>query len=201
MLRGDLWAVGGQDYNILRSCERFRIATHTWVRGPDMATARSDLGVGVINRKVWVTGGMDSVGRTLSSCEHLDAVTSTWIAGPDMTKPHEGHHVVVLRGELWVVAPGDGSTERIDAVANRWVRAPDHTLTRTRFAVAVFRGQLWAVGGRRGSEGIASCEFLDVASNTWMAGAPHDHSPSLAQPCCAGWGAVGVNGGEHLKSC
>ena len=47
------------------------------------------------------------------------------------------------------------------------------TVGRIYFGLAVFRGQLWAVGGRdEDDETLSSCEYLDVATNTWVAGPP-----------------------------
>ena len=157
-----------------------------------MVTKRMNPAVGVLNGEVWAIGGDSGRSGDLSSCERLDAVTGTWIRGPDMTMLRVGHHVAVLCGELWVVARDCRSTERLDSATNRWVRGPDNPLTRDSFAVAVFRGQLWVVGGSdEEGEVVSSCEFLDVASNTWMAGPPHERSSLRPQPCCAGWGAVG----------
>ena len=43
---------------------------------------------------------------------------------------------------------------------------------RNSFALKVFYGQLWVVGGWDNDNGdtLDSCEYLDAASNTWMAG-------------------------------
>ena len=80
------------------------MVTHTWVRGPDMATDRCYPKVVVLNEEIWAIGGIDSKMTTiLPSCERLDAVTGTWIRGPDMTMPRAADRVVVLRGELWVL--------------------------------------------------------------------------------------------------
>ena len=170
-----------------------------------MATERSHAAVGVLNGEVWVIGGIDSSGNTLSSCERLDAMTGTWISGPDMTMPRAGHGVVVLCGELWVVAWDCRTTERLDAAANRWVCGPDRTLTRECFAVAVFRGQLWVVGGlTERCKTMSSCEFLDVASNTWMAGGPMNtprYCHSLAVLDGELWAVGGINRVEYLQSC
>ena len=39
------------------------------------------------------------------------------------------------------------------------------------FGLTVFWGQLWAVGGETEDlKTLSSCEYLDAASNTWMAG-------------------------------
>ena len=47
------------------------------------------------------------------------------------------------------------------------------TVGRRSFRLAVFRDQLWAAGG---GEDIASCEYLDGVTNTWMVG------PAFASP-------------------
>ena len=73
------------------------------------------------------------------------------------------------------------------------------------FAVAVFRGQLWVVGGSdEEGEVVSSCEFLDVASNTWMAG-PAMNTPrqthSLAVLDGELWAVGGEGDSEELQSC
>ena len=70
----------------------------------------------------------------------------------------------------------------------------------------MFRDQLWAVGGanKPGVErAVSSCEFLDVASNTWMVGPSMNnprHSHSLAVLNGELW-AVGGCPEESLLSC
>ena len=212
VFRGELWAVGGRDSYLgsgrsLRSCERFDLATNTWVRGPDMVTERAFLALGVLNGELWAIGGTDTHHCNMSSCERLDASTGTWIPGPEMGmyRVIGNTGVVVLHGELWVVATELGIpqfTERLDAATNRWVHVPHKDLTRSYFAVAVFRGQLWAVGGvsELGSS-TTECEYLDVASNTWMAGPPMNtprHSHSLAVLDGELWATLRLGGGSTL---
>ena len=47
------------------------------------------------------------------------------------------------------------------------------TVGRHSFGLSVFRDQLWAMGE---GESLNSCEYLDRATNTWMAG------PAFASP-------------------
>ena len=144
--------VGGEDDIVvaLCSCERLDVATNAWMRGPDMLSERTYLGVCVLNEEVWAIGG--------SRAQH---------DGP------------LLHGELWIIYCFSTWTERLDAVTNQWVRGPDQLEVRSNFGLAVFQGQLWAVGGCDNEiDHLSSCEYLDAASDTWMAGPPMNSSRS-----------------------
>ena len=118
-------------------------------------------------RPQWGSVGHRGLGRERSPLVSLwlNTVTGTWTSEPDMTKPL----VIGIASPCSVGNCGslgkNKQSERFDAVTNLWIRGPDMPTSRLGCNLAVFRGIL------------DSCEYLDVASNTWMA------YPPMITPC------------------
>ena len=118
-------------------------------------------------RPQWGSVGHRGLGRERSPLVSLwlNTVTGTWTSEPDMTKPL----VIGIASPCSVGNCGslgkNKQSERFDAVTNLWIRGPDMLTSRLGCNLAVFRGIL------------DSCEYLDVASNTWMA------CPPMITPC------------------
>ena len=62
-----------------------------------------------------------------------------------------------------------------------------------------YRGQLWVVGGFNPDQ-LDSCEYLDAASNTWMAG-PLMNTPRYNHGLAVLDGQLWAIGGDDLHSC
>ena len=137
-----------------------------------MLTDRSSFEVAVLNGVVWAVGwheqGYCRAGMRRSAARGFIGPTCIW------------HAVVfVLRCSVGSYEPSaDITTSVISALlcraVNVWTRRAingSQEVKRCHFGLAVFRGQLWA-GKNEDGEIVSSCEYLDVATNTWMAGPP-----------------------------
>lgn len=71
-----LYIIGGQDehYKYLTSVETYDIATGVWDTGIPLKTARSQFATAVFSDKIYIIGGMRSLGdtATMSTCDMFD---------------------------------------------------------------------------------------------------------------------------------
>ena len=109
-------------------------------------------------------------------------VTNRWVRGPDMMERRVYLHIGIYGTVFWVNGGFNGC----------------------RYCLAVFRGQLWAVGGlNEHGASLSSCEYLDAASNKWMAGPPMitpRYSHGLAVVDGQLWAVGGCDGRTSLQS-
>jgi len=177
-----LYAVGGLSgpgaSAVLSSVERYDPATSAWEAVTSMTTARHDLGVAVLDGKLYAVGGSVGGNVQLRSVERYDPATNAWETVPWLLTARETFGVLVLDGKLYAVGgfnDDDGwlsSVERYDPVANVWEAVAPLSTARSRVGVAVLDGKLYAAGGWDGEESHTEVERYDPATNAWEVVAP-----------------------------
>ena len=81
-----------------------------------MTSARGDTGVGVLDGKLYVSGGHNKIrgdNSYMKTIECYDISTDTWTKVADMNKARAGHDLLVLNGSLLAVG-GDEEGETIE---------------------------------------------------------------------------------------
>jgi N-acetylneuraminic acid mutarotase len=136
----------------------------------DMPTARSDLGVAVIDGKLYAVGGFDS--RSYSSAlEVYDPGTDEWTRLPDMPTARSNLGVATIGGRLYAVGgltyERGFAVEIYDPDADRWGVAANMIAARTGPGVGTAGGRLYAFGGNR--FGGPTWEVYDPGANRWTA--------------------------------
>ncbi len=69
----------------------------SWAAGPPLATARAGAGAALVGSTMYVVGGMDNSGASLTSVEKLDlASLSAWTSAPSLGTPRDNPGVVAI---------------------------------------------------------------------------------------------------------
>ncbi len=175
---GMLYAVGGKESSesITRSVEVYSLYDNTWSEGTGMIVRRQQLGVGVLDRKVYAVGGSDGSLR-LSSVECYDPSTNFWSFVAPMGTCRSGVGVGIVGGAMCAAGGYDGrsclnTVERFDPDKNLWSPIA-HMCTRRSFpGVAVFNDHLYVFGGNDGTSFLNVVETYDPYINRWVTIAP-----------------------------
>lgn len=179
---GTLFAVGGKESSesITRSVETYSLFDDEWKEATGMIVRRQQLGVGVLDGKVYAVGGSDGSLR-LSSVECFDPMTNFWSFVAPMGTCRSGVGVGVLGGAMCAAGGYDGrsclnTVERFDPEKNLWSTIA-HMSTRRSFpGVAVYNGRLYVFGGNDGTSFLNIVESYDPHINRWLT------IPSLNKP-------------------
>ena len=157
-------------------------ATDTWTSLAAMSTGRGGPTAQVIGSQMYVVGGMDTNGASLSSVEIYTPGSNSWTAGPSMSTRRDNPGSAVLDGNLYIfggrtrntdgsVVDGTLSTvEMLNPVSGNWTsRAPMPTGRRT-MVVGTINGKAQVIGGENPS--FDATEEYDPVTNTWRLLAP-----------------------------
>eukprot|EP00928_Gymnodinium_smaydae_P090794 TRINITY_DN74521_c0_g1_i1.p1 TRINITY_DN74521_c0_g1~~TRINITY_DN74521_c0_g1_i1.p1 ORF type:complete len:472 (+),score=51.77 TRINITY_DN74521_c0_g1_i1:154-1569(+) len=109
-LGSSLYVCGGfgRSNQLVRSVERFDIATHgSWELLPEMMLPRALACVAVLHGKLYVFGGHSTSETVTAAVERFDPAHNRWMEVPSMACARKEAGVAVLRGKLYVCG-GDG---------------------------------------------------------------------------------------------
>ena len=179
---GTLYAVGGKESsdNITRSVETYNFLENKWKESTGMIVRRQQLGVGVLESKVFAVGGSDGSLR-LSSVECFDPTTNFWSFVAPMSTCRSGVGVGVFCGAMYAAGGYDGrsclnTVERYDLDKNMWSPIAQMTTRRSFPGVSVFDNKLYVFGGNDGTSFLNVVESYDPHINRWST------FPPLAKP-------------------
>jgi len=109
----------------------YNVATNTWTHKQDMPVARYGMnGAGVINGKIYVTGGFTSKRQPSASVFVYNPASNTWTQKRNMPAPGGGGVTGVIGGKLYVVTFGPGLPDtladffRYDPTTDSWTKLP-----------------------------------------------------------------------------
>ena len=178
---GKIFAIGGNSGGFgggnsrLDSVECYDIASNQWSELDNMRNRRSDAGIAVIDKQLYIVGGFN--GTTVhSSVEVLeisgDSRPRRWRKIKNMSSPRSGVKAVGFGGKLYVVGGWNGnerlkSGEVYDPRKFTWKPLPDMNVPRSNFSLVVVNGQLMAFGGYDGHSVTARAEVLNWSTNAW----------------------------------
>ena len=170
---GILYAVGGKESSesITRTVETYNHMEDRWKEATGMIVRRQQLGVGVLDGKVYAVGGSDGSLR-LSSVECFDPATNFWSFVAPMSTCRSGVGVGVLGGAMYAAGGYDGrsclnTVERFDLDKNLWSPVAQMSTRRSFPGVAVFNGKLYIFGGNDGTSFLNVVECYDPHINRW----------------------------------
>lgn len=144
-----------------------------WMTKASMSVARSSAASGVIDRKLYVVGGVRDGAYNLS-LERYDPATDTWtITGDALAVGRSGMAGAALNGLLYIVdgfSPGVGIVQRLEAfdpATGHWTRYADPPTARSALGAATINGVLYAVGGITNNGFSNVLEAYNPSTNTW----------------------------------
>src|SRR2546430_1480702 len=135
---------------------------------------RGTAAVGVINNRIYVTGGEGTPSQR--ELEVYDPVANTWTVKAPMSVPRNHTAGGVIEGKFYVVggraSDFSGSTDALEVYnpqTNSWSTLPPMPTARSGLAAAVVDNELWVFGGEDVLEFVvhAEVEVYNPATNSW----------------------------------
>ncbi len=171
--RGVYYQIGGVSFSenvAVNAVRAYDPRANTWSSLPPLLAARFAHEAALINGKLYVAGGSDTV-NTLTSAEVFDFSTQTWATLAPL--PRARRYAVNGLGAdeagrpLWFLAAGEeagglpalGNVEAYDLAANRWFTLDNSfnlPTARTAASGTLLNGFLFALGGGTASSGTAT---------------------------------------------
>ena len=155
MVNNKIYAIGGWNslnVNIpaLSSVEEYDPATDTWTEKKDMLKPIGTFSAGVVNDKIYITGGYDS--KVLATVAEYDPATNAWTEKKDMPTARDGHCTEALDGKIYVIGGlkddvETSITEQYDPATDTWTKKESMKTTRTHAASSMFDGKIYVIGG------------------------------------------------------
>ncbi|ELK24978.1 Tyrosine-protein phosphatase non-receptor type 23 [Myotis davidii] len=181
-IAGLIYAVGGLNSaanfyagDSLNVVEVFDPLANRWEKCHPMMTARSRVGVAVVNGLLYAIGGYDGQLR-LSTVEVYNPETDTWARAGSMNSKRSAMGTVVLDGQIYVCGGYDGtsslnSVETYSPETDKWTVVTPMSSSRSAAGVTVFEGRIYVSGGHDGlqifnsvslgSPGLGPCSILE----------------------------------------
>uniref|UniRef100_A0A8C3DK80 Kelch like family member 18 n=1 Tax=Corvus moneduloides TaxID=1196302 RepID=A0A8C3DK80_CORMO len=196
-IAGLIYAVGGLNSaanfyagDSLNVVEVFDPIANRWEKCQPMATARSRVGVAVVNGLLYAIGGYDGQLR-LSTVEVYNPDTDSWSKVESMNSKRSAMGTVVLDGQIYVCGGYDGnsslnSVESYSPETNKWTAVTPMSSNRSAAGVTVFEGRIYVSGGHDGLQIFNSVEYYNPHTSSW-----HAVSPMLNKRCRHGAAALG----------
>jgi len=181
-LNGYLYLLGGLTNwpgPALTTFQRYNPNTDSWSDLAPLPLPRGALGVAVLNRRIYVAGGLRE-GAAVSDFTVYDPATDSWQTLPPMPTARDHLVGVALNGKFYAIGGRNGSqaicspvaiVEVYDPATNSWSTAAPMSTARGGQAAVTLNGRIQVFGGEGGAGCgvIASAEEYDPASNSWRA--------------------------------
>ena len=154
-------------------------AVRRWTTVARMNVPRGASGVGVVEGKIYVAGGLTANG-SVAAFEVFDPTARSWTRLPDMPTARDHLTAQGVNGKFYAIAGRAGRdfniVEEYDPAANAWRTAAPIITARGGLASGVINGRIIVFGGE-GNSGTPQNTFrqneeYDPASNTWRSLAP-----------------------------
>uniref|UniRef100_A0A8C3QRM1 Kelch like family member 18 n=1 Tax=Cyanoderma ruficeps TaxID=181631 RepID=A0A8C3QRM1_9PASS len=196
-IAGLIYAVGGLNSaanfyagDSLNVVEAFDPIANRWEKCQPMGTARSRVGVAVLNGLLYAIGGYDGQLR-LSTVEVYNPDTDSWSKVESMNSKRSAMGTVVLDGQIYVCGGYDGnsslnSVESYSPETNKWTAVTPMSSNRSAAGVTVFEGRIYVSGGHDGLQIFNSVEYYNPHTSSW-----HPVPPMLNKRCRHGAAALG----------
>jgi len=170
---GQVYAVGGMDFDDMATVEAFDPATNTWSARAPLPSPRSELAVAVVNGVLYAIGGMHNR-SVVGTVEAYDPVTDSWTPRAPMPTPRADFGVSVVNGIIYTIGGASatsrsvGTVEAYDPATDTWTTKAPMPTPRLLLGAAEAGGIIYAVGGSSDAAfWMATVEAYDPASDTW----------------------------------
>jgi N-acetylneuraminic acid mutarotase len=138
-------------------------AEDTWETKAPMQQARDDLGVAVVNGKIYAIGGFVENGVATGVNEEYDPETDSWAFRKPMPTPRGNFGVEVFQNKIYCIGGAGGVNEVYDPATDTWETRAPLPNPRDSFLTVVFRNRIYVMGGVY--TGVT--EVYDPATDTW----------------------------------
>ena len=147
---------------------------NSWTTETPMPTARAQLGVAVVNGKIYAIGGGNNTaaGPTLLNVnEEYDPATNTWETKTAMPTARAGLSANTVNGRIYLMGgdPGNTTNEAYDPVTDSWTTESQIPLGASGSASAVVGSKIYLFGGIFNRN---ATQIFDTTTGTWTKGLP-----------------------------
>ena len=158
---------------------------NSWTTKTQMPTARSELGVAVVNGKIYAIGGINADGY-LNTNEEYDPATDTWITKTSMPTPRVGFGIAVYQNKIYVIGgggefdmeEGTGLNQVYDPLTDTWETKASMPTARQFLCANVVNGRIYLIGGSK-PVNLANPSYVpnvnevyDPETDTWTTKTP-----------------------------
>jgi len=160
----------------------------SWTTVEPMPTARSGLGVAVVDGKIYAIGGQNGEG-VLNITEEYDPITNDWTTKTSMPTARSDFGIAVYQDKIYVIggtigsgiAWGEslltGATEVYDPATDTWTTKTSMPTPRQGLEANVVSDKIYLIGGVRYVGGLLHLEFdenevFDPPTDSWTTKAP-----------------------------
>jgi N-acetylneuraminic acid mutarotase len=119
-----------------------------------MPTRRGENAAVEVAGKVYVAGGLDNDGKSLTTLEAYDPATDVWTTLAPLPAPRDHLGLAALDGRIYLTGGGEffkpapsGALWSYDPATNRWSALPSMPATRSQHASVALDGKIYVVGG------------------------------------------------------
>ncbi|KAG1652158.1 Kelch-like protein 1 [Nymphon striatum] len=171
LCEGDVYIVGGKGPDgLLKSCLKYDPVNQSWMRIPELPTARWRLGLTYSGSKLYVTGGTGfGHDDNTAICLDINDMGNGWKSVSKMTEGRCGHVSCSAAGHVFCIGGfKKNSCERYDDEINRWRGIAPMECKRS-FAAGCYDGMsyIYVAGGYNLKDCLSSIERYNVFTNQW----------------------------------
>ncbi|XP_054167853.1 kelch-like protein 20 [Oppia nitens] len=172
--RNQLYAIGGEAYEISRNVASYNVKTNSWQSAGLLAYPTSSMGATVLNDTLYVCGGTSS-GHSYEACEQYFVDRNEWYLTlkPMLTDRHNLELVAHSDGCMYAIGGNSyknssslKTMERFDPKTQKWTQMADMYTKRYEFGAASFMEKIYVCGGM-GNLDWNLCESYDPKINQW----------------------------------
>lgn len=170
---------------------------------PSMPRARAYGGAGIIDKKVYLVGGIGETGNLLPEVDIFDTAanvgsiingveTGKWSTATNLPTPREDLGVCALGGKIYAIGGGvngvpQGAVECYDPNTQAWTTLAPLPTPRYGLAVTTVNGKIYAIGGVRQipyhTDILERCKVVEVYDPTtgkWTPRSPLNYARAFA---------------------
>jgi N-acetylneuraminic acid mutarotase len=155
----------------------------SWTTKASMRVARSNLGVAVVNGKIYAIGGNGGSALYLDTNEEYDPATDTWTSKSPMPTPRSHFAIAVFQNKIYCIGGGTqvkndgyvtGVNEVYDPATDSWTTKTPMPNAATDYVSAVVDDKIYIIGGLgQSTSGILYLnQVYDAKTDTWSSAAP-----------------------------
>jgi len=145
----------------------------SWTTMESMPTARSGLGVAVVDGKIYAIGGFTS--NYLGTNEMYDPETDTWTTKASMPNPRRRFAIAVVENKIYIIGGADpngfSSVNQVyDPATDTWETLTSMPSSRAELCANVIDGKIYVIGGSfhyYWPEPSNLTEVYDPETDTW----------------------------------
>jgi large repetitive protein len=149
------------------------VTHNTWTSGAALPTAVVGASAGVLKNEIYVVGGQNAEGATISDVQVYNPATNAWSAGVSLPTPLQEPSAAVVKSVLYVFGGYDGETRTSSVWAynpktKTWTAMADMPTAREDTAAVVEKNIIYVIGGNdNNGDFLATVESYNPATNTW----------------------------------